>query len=63
MQKSTFTTLQKNLPILAWLPNYQASLFFKDVLAGFTVGLMVVPQSIAFALIAGLPPQVMIILA
>ena len=31
-----------------------------DVIAGFTVGLTVIPQSLAYARIAELPPQVRI---
>ena len=51
------TFLKKRLPITAWLPFYTKDKLVKDTLAGFTIGLMVIPQSIAFAFIAGLPPQ------
>lgn len=55
----TRKVLYKRLPILQWLPKYT----FKDhgvsdLVAGVTVGLTVIPQAIAFANVAGLPPQV-----
>lgn len=39
-----------------WLPNYKKSWFKDDFFAGITVGVMLIPQGIAYALIAGLPP-------
>lgn len=48
--------LKKILPILEWLPNYDASYFKGDLIAGITVGIILIPQGIAYALIAGLPP-------
>ena len=44
------------LPALEWLPNYQRSWLKGDLSAGITVGIMLVPQSMAYALLAGLPP-------
>ncbi len=44
------------LPILEWLPNYKKEWLKGDVVAGLTVGVMLIPQGIAYALIAGLPP-------
>lgn len=51
--------VKRILPILSWLPDYNAETAISDALAGLTVGLMVIPQSIAFALIAELSPEVM----
>ncbi|AUC21803.1 sodium-independent anion transporter [Polaribacter sejongensis] len=48
--------IKKIIPILEWLPNYNTSLFKGDLLAGITVGIILIPQGIAYALIAGLPP-------
>ncbi|MEN8879867.1 MAG: sulfate permease, partial [Polaribacter sp.] len=48
--------IKKILPILEWLPNYKLSLFKGDLIAGITVGIVLIPQGIAYALIAGLPP-------
>ena len=48
--------LKNHLPILDWLPNYQKSWFKGDLFAGITIGVMLIPQGIAYAIIAGLPP-------
>lgn len=48
--------LKKLIPILTWLPNYKKSQFKGDVVAGVTVATVLIPQGIAYALIAGLPP-------
>lgn len=48
--------IKKILPILEWLPNYNFSLFKGDLIAGITVSIILIPQGIAYALIAGLPP-------
>ncbi|XP_063231704.1 sodium-independent sulfate anion transporter-like isoform X2 [Bacillus rossius redtenbacheri] len=49
--------LYKRLPILSWLPRYSPSAAVSDLVAGLTVGLTVIPQAIAYANVAGLPPQ------
>ncbi|MFD2567363.1 SulP family inorganic anion transporter [Pseudotenacibaculum haliotis] len=49
-------TLKRLIPILDWLPNYKATQFRGDFIAGITVGIILIPQGIAYALIAGLPP-------
>lgn len=41
----------------AWLRNYHARALPQDLLAGAIVAAMLVPQSMAYALLAGLPPQ------
>ncbi len=48
--------LKKLIPILAWLPNYKKSQLRGDLIAGVTVAIVLIPQGIAYALIAGLPP-------
>jgi high affinity sulfate transporter 1 len=45
------------LPIATWLPAYQRAWLKPDLIAGVTVWAVVVPQAIAYAQIAGLPPQ------
>ncbi|NXT18862.1 S2611 protein, partial [Syrrhaptes paradoxus] len=45
------------LPVLRWLPRYSVAWLRLDVLAGVTVGLTAVPQALAYAEVAGLPPQ------
>ena len=44
------------LPFLNWLPDYKKSWLKGDLSAGLTVGIMLIPQGIAYAMIAGLPP-------
>ncbi|WP_457610740.1 SulP family inorganic anion transporter, partial [Lutibacter sp.] len=43
-------------PFLNWLPGYKKSWLKGDFSAGLTVGIMLIPQGIAYAMIAGLPP-------
>lgn len=50
-------TLKKKLPIIQWLPKYRCREFQCDLIAGLTVGLTVIPQGLAYAVVAGLPPQ------
>ena len=47
---------KKYLPALEWLPSYGGNTFRGDLLAGLTVGIMLVPQGMAYALLAGMPP-------
>jgi sodium-independent sulfate anion transporter 11 len=48
----------KNLfPFLDWLPRYNWVWFLGDLIAGVTVGAVVVPQSMAYASLAQLSPQ------
>ncbi|KAG8507495.1 Sodium-independent sulfate anion transporter [Galemys pyrenaicus] len=49
--------VQRRLPILAWLPDYSAQWLKMDFIAGLSVGLTVIPQALAYAEVAGLPPQ------
>ncbi|CAK1596661.1 unnamed protein product [Parnassius mnemosyne] len=50
-------TWLRRLPILSWLPKYTMRNGLSDLIAGVTVGLTVIPQAIAYAGVAGLPPQ------
>lgn len=50
--------LEKLLPIVGWAPRYQRNDLRSDLAAGLTVGAMLVPQAMAYALLAGLPPEV-----
>lgn len=47
--------LYKRVPILNWLPNYNREDAVGDLVAGFTVGLTVIPQALAYSGIAHLP--------
>lgn len=48
--------LKTIIPILDWLPNYNKAWLSGDISSGITVGIMLIPQGIAYAMIAGLPP-------
>lgn len=50
--------LRKRVPIFGWMPDYKKGDLIADLIAGVTVGLTVVPQSMAYAAIAGLSPEV-----
>lgn len=45
------------LPILTWLPRYQGAWLSRDVIAGVTLAAYAIPVSLAYASLAGLPPQ------
>ncbi|MBT7839604.1 MAG: sulfate permease [Candidatus Thioglobus sp.] len=50
--------IAKFLPFLAWIGEIRDSNILKaDLVAGLTVALVLVPQSMAYAQLAGLPPQ------
>jgi SulP family sulfate permease len=53
----TSRNLTSLIPILAWLPRYNRTWLAADILAGLTLWGLVVPQGMAYAGIAGLPPQ------
>jgi SulP family sulfate permease len=44
------------LPFLHWRRGYSAAAFRGDLLAGLTVGVVLIPQAMAYAMLAGLPP-------
>jgi sulfate permease, SulP family len=46
------------LPFLDWLLHYDRRHLSGDVIAGVVVAVMLVPQGMAYAMLAGLPPQV-----
>ena len=54
MPSPSIKHLRKYFPILAW-PKPTAHVLGQDALAGITVGLMLVPQAVAYASLAGMP--------
>lgn len=48
--------LKNFIPILKWLQKYKKKNFYFDFVAGINVGILLIPQGMAYALIAGLPP-------
>ena len=50
--------MNRFLPVTTWLTGYSRQTFAGDALAGVIVAIMLVPQGMAYALLAGLPPEV-----
>ncbi|MBT2162314.1 SulP family inorganic anion transporter [Zobellia barbeyronii] len=48
--------MRRILPFLEWITDYNKGWFSKDLIAGLTVGIILIPQGMAYAMIAGLPP-------
>jgi SulP family sulfate permease len=48
--------LQRLFPFLSWLKSYQVSFLHRDALAGLTVAVVLIPQAMAYAMLAGMPP-------
>lgn len=49
--------LSRYLPILTWGRGYNRTAFSSDLLAALIVTIMLIPQSLAYALLAGLPAE------
>lgn len=49
--------LRRNLPILNWAKDYNRGTLTNDLVAAVIVTIMLIPQSLAYALLAGLPPE------
>ena len=47
-----------SLPVLQWGKAYNRELFVSDLIAALIVTIMLIPQSLAYAMLAGLPPEV-----
>ncbi len=50
--------LKRFLPIFDWAPSYSRDTFATDIIAAMIVTIMLIPQSLAYALLAGLPAEV-----
>lgn len=48
--------LNRFVPVTDWIRSYNYPDFQNDLRAGLTVGVILIPQSMAYALLAGLPP-------
>lgn len=49
--------LKRYLPILTWSRDYNRDAFISDAVAAVIVTIMLIPQSLAYALLAGLPAE------
>ena len=56
--QKTSNWLNKYFPISIWLKNYTKEDLNGDIFAGIITAILLVPQGIAYAMLAGLPPQV-----
>jgi SulP family sulfate permease len=50
--------LKRYLPILEWGSQYNRTTLISDLIVGVIVTMMLIPQSLAYAQLAGLPPEV-----
>ena len=53
---STHSMLHRFFPFIIWLKEYRTSYLRSDLVAGLTVAVVLIPQSMAYAMLAGLPP-------
>lgn len=51
-------SLRRYLPILEWGAAYRTETLINDLVAALIVTIMLIPQSLAYAMLAGLPPQI-----
>ena len=49
--------LVEKAPVIYWLPKYNIRWLLNDTLAGITVGVLLIPQSLAYAKIATIPGE------
>ena len=49
--------VRRHVPILEWLPRYERAWLTRDSIAGATIWGLLIPEMIAYAGLAGLPPQ------
>ena len=54
----TLRTLANALPLLDWARQYNRDTLASDLVAAVIVTIMLIPQSLAYAALAGLPPEV-----
>ncbi|KAK5047328.1 hypothetical protein LTR84_006850 [Exophiala bonariae] len=54
---STYRYLRALFPCIGWIPRYNFQWLLGDCIAGITVALVVVPQAMAYALLATLSPE------
>lgn len=55
--KSRAASIRRFFPILDWGSEYSKDTFLSDFVAALIVTIMLIPQSLAYALLAGLPPE------
>ena len=58
MTRKVPNLLRRYLPILTWGPEYSGRTLTNDLVVAVIVSIMLIPQSLAYATLAGLPPEV-----
>ncbi|MGI9529092.1 MAG: SulP family inorganic anion transporter [Acidimicrobiia bacterium] len=59
VREASATGLRRFIPLLAWLPGYRGTGGFRrDLIAGISVAALLIPESMGYAEIAGVPPEV-----
>jgi len=58
VQAALLAAIYRYLPFLNWLRHYRREHLPSDVVAGIVTAIMLIPQSMAYAQLAGLPPQI-----
>jgi SulP family sulfate permease len=56
-RKPLNTRLAHYLPVISWLKTYSRQDLYDDLFAGVITAILLVPQGIAYAMLAGLPPE------
>jgi sodium-independent sulfate anion transporter 11 len=57
LPRATGEYLLEKVPIVHWLPKYDPRWLLNDLLAGVTVGALLIPQALAYAKLATIPPE------
>jgi sodium-independent sulfate anion transporter 11 len=57
LPSATAEYLVEKLPVLSWLPHYRPKWIIQDFIGGITIGVMFIPQGLAYAQIAGIPVE------
>lgn len=57
LPSATAQYLVDKVPIVGWLPRYNPRWVFNDIIAGLTLGLMLIPQGLSYASLATIGVQ------
>lgn len=57
MTRLSPSSIKRYIPILDWGQRYNQDLLTSDLIAACIVTIMLIPQSLAYAMLAGLPPE------
>lgn len=57
LPSATVEYLVEKLPVAQWLPHYHPKWIIQDFIGGITIGVMFIPQGLAYAKIATIPVE------